>query len=79
MAGGGGGLVAITQRGRHRYRPTDPIWQMSAAVQRRSSDEMDIRPSLAGGDESGARPGFNLHWEGGGGVTQHTTYLLPLV
>lgn len=73
--------MAITQRGRHRYRPTDPIWQMSAAVQHTSSDKMDIRPSLAGGDESGDRPGFNLHWEGGGGggVTQQTTYLLPLV
>lgn len=68
----GGGLVAITQRGRHRYRPMDPIWKMSAAVQRRSSDEMDIRPSLAGGNKSGDRPGLNLRWEVGGsrGVTQ---------
>lgn len=40
---------------------------MSAAVQRRSSDEMDIRPSLAGGHKSGDRPGFNLRREGGGG------------
>lgn len=54
---------------------------MSAAVQRRSSDEMDIRPSLAAGDKSGDRPGFNLRWEDGGGrgVTQQTVYLPPLV
>lgn len=75
----GGSLVAITQRGRHRFRPMDPIWKMSAAVQHRSSDEMDIRPSLASGDKSGGRPGFNLRWEVDGGVTQQTAYLLCLV
>lgn len=59
--------MAITQRGRHRYRPMDPIWKMSAAVQPRSSDVMDIKPSLAGGNKSGGKSGFNLREEVGSG------------
>lgn len=52
---------------------------MSAAVQRRSLAEMDIRRSSAGGDKSGDRPGFNLRGVGGAVVLAAALLSKPLI